>query len=78
MSWGARRVSCLILLGIGEISVRHGGERGGLRRGIVFGDAAAIADALERAAEVCGVFGVLRVAAGGAEFVFDESLAGGI
>jgi len=55
-----------------------GGERGGLRRGIVFGNAAAIADALDRAAEIRGIFCVLCVAAGGAEFVSDEPFAGGV
>src|SRR5208337_1490704 len=43
-----------------------------------FGDAAANADALERATEVRGIFCILRAATGGAEFVFDKSFAGGV
>ena len=60
------------------VGVFCGGERGGLRRGVVSGDAASIAHALERAAEVRGIFCVLRAAAGGAEFVSDEPVGGGV
>src|SRR6266852_4243423 len=49
---------------------------GCLRCGAFFGDAAAIAGAPDRAATICRVSGFLRVAAGGAEFFFDEPVAG--
>jgi len=62
----------------GSSGVFCAGERGGLRRRIVLGDAAANADALERATEVRGIFCILRAATGGAEFVFDKSFAGGV
>ena len=49
--------------------------RGRLRRGIVFGHAASLAGAPDRSAAVCWLPGILRDAAGGAEFVSHQPLA---